>query len=63
LAENVAQGFSNPRKVIEELQGTRVRPLYDHSLFNTNTKEDWEDAMRLLVGRKDDGDLSNDKEV
>jgi len=62
LVENVAQGFGNPRKVIEDLQGTRVRPLYDHSLFNTNTKEDWEDAMRLIAGRKD-GALSNDEYV
>ena len=35
--------------LIERLAGTKISPVYDHSLFNTNTKEDWDDAMQLLL--------------
>jgi molybdopterin-guanine dinucleotide biosynthesis protein A len=38
------------RSVIEALNGTRIRPMYDHSLFNTNTPEEWAAAMALLGG-------------
>jgi molybdopterin-guanine dinucleotide biosynthesis protein A len=34
--------------LIDGLAGTKIAPLYDHSLFNANTKEDWDDAMQLL---------------
>jgi molybdopterin-guanine dinucleotide biosynthesis protein A len=51
LEERVSNGLTDrsvPRDVISDLNGTRVRPLYFHSLFNTNTMEDWEHAMSLL---------------
>ena len=51
LEERVSNGQMHhnlPRDVISDLSGTSVRPLYSHSLFNTNTMEDWEHAMTLL---------------
>lgn len=37
------------RAAFVALRGTRVRAKYDHSFFNTNDREDWEDAIRLLA--------------
>jgi molybdopterin-guanine dinucleotide biosynthesis protein A len=34
--------------LIDRLSGTKITPMYDHSLFNANTREDWDDAIRLL---------------
>lgn len=38
-------------RIIQDLGGTGVRPLYDFSLFNVNTSEDWQEAMALMVGK------------
>ena len=52
LRDRVATGLTDyvsvPRKLITDLGGKLVRPLYYHSLFNTNTREDFDHAMNLL---------------
>jgi molybdopterin-guanine dinucleotide biosynthesis protein A len=50
LEENVENGFPDPGKVIRDLKGKRIRPIHSYSLFNTNTKEEWEEALSLLAG-------------
>jgi hypothetical protein len=50
LSENVQNGFPDPGKAIQDLKGKRTRPIHNYSLFNTNTKEEWEEAMSLLSG-------------
>ena len=45
-----SNGVFDMTRAIETLGGTRVRPSYDHSLFNANTREDWEHAMSLVAG-------------
>jgi molybdopterin-guanine dinucleotide biosynthesis protein A len=34
--------------LVSQLRGLKISPQYDHSLFNTNTKEEWDDALLLL---------------
>lgn len=36
-------------ELVDRLEGMRIPPLYDHSLFNANTREDWDDAIHLLA--------------
>lgn len=36
-------------ELVDRLGGLKISPLYDHSLFNANTREDWEDAIQLLA--------------
>lgn len=50
LSDNVVKGFPDPGKVIQDLKGKRTSPIHNYSLFNTNTKEEWEEAMSLLAG-------------
>lgn len=35
--------------LVDRLAGTKIPSLYDHSLFNANTREDWDDATHLLA--------------
>lgn len=55
LAERARAGdvSMDLRVVFEALGGTKVRPKYDHSFFNTNDREDWDDAIRLLASGDD----------
>lgn len=50
LAENVGDDDHEVdlKAFIGSLGGTIVQPKYGHSFFNTNDKEDWEEAMHLL---------------
>jgi molybdopterin-guanine dinucleotide biosynthesis protein A len=48
VATGLTDYVSVPRNLITDLGGKVVRPLYYHSLFNTNTREDFEHAMNLL---------------
>jgi molybdopterin-guanine dinucleotide biosynthesis protein A len=53
LRDQVLGGLTDyrtvPRNAITNLGGKLVRPLYYHSLFNANTREDWDHAMGLLA--------------
>jgi molybdopterin-guanine dinucleotide biosynthesis protein A len=51
LSERFAAGDADATRVVEDLGGKRVRPLWDYSLFNANNGEDWEHAMGLLGGK------------
>lgn len=57
LAENLGTGdiHGDLGAAFVALRGTRVRPRYDHSFFNTNDREDWEDAIRLLANQEGPG--------
>ncbi|PCG91780.1 Molybdenum cofactor guanylyltransferase [Penicillium occitanis (nom. inval.)] len=49
LAENVKQGRTGPRFVLDELSDARVMsPEDDVELFNVNTIEEWEKACNLF---------------
>ncbi|KAK3325011.1 MobA-like NTP transferase domain-containing protein [Apodospora peruviana] len=50
-AQQNATTHADLQRVVREVGGTKIRPLYDHSLFNTNVQEDWDAAMGLLAGK------------
>ncbi|CAI6330974.1 unnamed protein product [Periconia digitata] len=54
---HIATHFLSSRQhlveLVDRLEGNRIPPLYDHSLFNANTREDWDDAIQLLAQSAD----------
>lgn len=48
LCENVKNGLTGPKNVVQQLNGVRIDPLDAHSLFNANTPEEWRRAMHLF---------------
>lgn len=51
LKENVLRGVTGPIRVVKMLNGKGIRPIQEASLFNTNTKEEWEAALTIAATR------------
>ena len=51
LHENVLQGKTGPRKVIEDLNSTLISPEDHICLFNANTRQEWEKGLTLAQER------------
>jgi molybdopterin-guanine dinucleotide biosynthesis protein A len=49
LEQNVKQGRSGPRFVVDEVGGKTIRPLEDAWLFNANTCEEWNEAVEQVL--------------
>ncbi|PVH93455.1 nucleotide-diphospho-sugar transferase [Periconia macrospinosa] len=49
IAANAMSTRQHLMELVDRLEGNKIPPLYDHSLFNANTREDWEDAVQLLA--------------
>lgn len=51
LKENVKRGRSGLNAVIKELGGKNITPLRKEWIKGTNTREEWNEAMRLLLNK------------
>lgn len=51
LAENVSRGKTGPSYSVKEMKGKTVRPTEDWTLLNTNTKEEWNEALNIFRTR------------
>jgi len=51
LLENVRKGVAGPLQVVKQLNGKGIKPLTEAVLFNANTPEEWERAMKLARTR------------
>lgn len=52
LVGDSARSRDEISRLLQSMEGKQVHPLYDHSLFNTNTPDEWEAAMQILAGKK-----------
>lgn len=48
LADSVAKGRTGPNRVIKELNGSSIAPINEQNLLNTNTPDDWQQALDIL---------------
>lgn len=49
LKENVRNSQFGPSKTFKQLGGKSISPLNPQTLFNTNTKDEWEQALQFLL--------------
>ena len=52
LSMKIAEEGVSVAAAFHEIGGRKIKSLYDHSLFNTNTRDEWDHAMRLLEKQK-----------
>lgn len=52
LKQDVAKGRLGPSNVVRQMGGKLVRPSQEQWIFGTNTKEDWDAAMKIFGGRE-----------
>lgn len=53
LTKDVIKDKASLSHLMERLRGSKVSPKYDHSFFNTNTREEWDNALLLLMAMGD----------
>lgn len=49
LKANVANGVTGPKNVVHDLGGRTLKPLEEHSMFNVNTRKDWEKVVGIAA--------------
>jgi molybdopterin-guanine dinucleotide biosynthesis protein A len=47
LRTNVANGKTGPKTVVQDLNSNLIFPKDERSLFNANTMQEWDDALKL----------------
>jgi molybdopterin-guanine dinucleotide biosynthesis protein A len=52
LEDNASKGQFGPSRTFKQLSGTNVAPLDPRTLFNANTREEWETALGVLTSEK-----------
>lgn len=52
LQKNVAQGKNGLNSVVKQLGGKLVKPLREHWILGTNTKDEWDEAMEIVASQK-----------
>lgn len=55
LKDNVKRGMSGPRFVVKELHTKTILPANKYELFNANTSEEWDTAMKQFQCAGDRG--------
>lgn len=49
LESNVMKGITGPKSVVRDFNGKIITALNERSLFNTNTSDDWDKAVKMAA--------------